>query len=35
MQKIFWEKKDRTKFDDIPFTINKHTELDCQFGFWL
>ena len=31
-QKVFWEKKDGTKFDDISFTIDKHTQLDCQYG---
>ena len=30
--KIFWERKDGTKFDDTPFIIGKHTELDCQYG---
>ena len=30
--KIFWEKKNAINFDDTPFTIDKHTVLDCQYG---
>ena len=31
-QKVFWEKKDGTKFNETPFTVDSHTVLDCQHG---
>ena len=32
MQKNFWEKYNGTNFDNIPFTIDKQTDLDCEYG---
>ncbi len=30
--KIFWEKKNAVNFKDTPFSVDKHTTLDCQYG---
>ena len=31
-KKFFWERKDGTNFDETPFTVDKHTVFDCQYG---
>ena len=31
-QKFFWERKDGTNFNETPFTVDKQTVFDCQYG---